>query len=180
MTVEHFWEAFWAERLDYDAGKMEPLRYWSGVVGEQFASANLEKLIRHEVEFWNHYDARPFDWIAALRAAGVKVGILSNLPRVLGEELKKATFLGRPFLDHFDHVTFSYELLSVKPQAAIYHHAFEGLGVAPGDALFLDDKLPNVHGAIQTDLKAEHFLSWEDFVERGVAGLYGLPDAALE
>lgn len=180
MTVEHFWEAFWAERLDYDAGKMEPLRYWSGVVGEQFASANLEKLIRHEVEFWDHYDARPFDWIAALRAAGVKVGILSNLPRVLGEELKKATFLGRPFLDHFDHVTFSYELLSVKPQAAIYHHAFEGLGVAPGDALFLDDKLPNVHGAIQTDLKAEHFLSWEDFVERGVAGLYGLPDAALE
>jgi putative hydrolase of the HAD superfamily len=180
LSVDSFWDAFWDERLDYDAGKLEPLRYWTGVTNEAFARANLDTLIRHEVEFWNRYDPRPFHWIAALRAAGIKVGMLSNLPRVLGEALKKERYLGRPFLDHFDHVTLSYELLSVKPQAAIYHHAFEGLGIAPSDALFLDDKLPNVHGAIETGLQAEHFLSWEDFVERDVPGIYGLPEATYK
>ena len=179
MTVEKFWNAFWRERLEYDAGKLEPLHYWSGVVGEAFATANLDELIRLEVDFWNHYDARPFEWVATLREAEIRVGILSNLPKVLGEELRKASFLGRPFLEHFDHVTFSYELLSVKPQAPIYHHAFEGLNIAPEHAVFLDDKLPNVHGAIETGLRAEHFLSWEDFVERDVPALYGLPSASL-
>ena len=180
MSVDAFWEAFWRERLDYDAGNLEPLRYWAGVTDAAFAAAHLDELIRHEVEFWNEYDARPFAWIAALKAAGVRVGILSNLPRVLGEALKRDTYLGSAFLSHFDHVTFSYELLSVKPQPAIYHHAFEGLGVVPDDALFLDDKLPNVHGAIETGLRAEHFTSWEDFVARDVPRIYGLPEALLK
>jgi putative hydrolase of the HAD superfamily len=129
------------------------------------------------VDFWNQYDQRPFQWIAKLRASGIRVGILSNLPRVLGEALRRERYLGQAFLDHFDHVTFSYELLTVKPQAPIYRHAFEGLDVAPGDALFIDDKLPNVHGAIEVGLPAELFTTWEEFVSRGVPSLYGLPDA---
>jgi putative hydrolase of the HAD superfamily len=179
MTDDQFWDAFWRERLDYDAGKIEPLPYWTGIVGEPFATANLDTLIRHEVEFWNEYDPRPFAWITSLRTAGIKVGMLSNLPRVLSDALKHDTFLGRPFVSHFDHVTLSNELLSVKPQPAIYRHSFEGLNIAPSDALFLDDKLPNVHGAIETGLQAEHFLSWEDFVARDVPRLYGLPEATL-
>jgi putative hydrolase of the HAD superfamily len=178
LPEAQFWEAFWKERLDYDAGLLEPLPYWSGVAGAEFAAAHLPELIRHEVEFWNDYDPRPFHWIERLRAAGLRIGILSNLPRVLGEELRRARFLDRPFLDHFDHVTFSYELRVVKPQAPIYRHAVEGLAVAPAEALFLDDKLPNVHGAIEAGLRAEHFTDWSEFVARGVPSLYGLPDAA--
>jgi putative hydrolase of the HAD superfamily len=177
LNEHDFWEAFWRERLDYDAGRLEPLRYWSGVVGQDFAAANLDELIRHEVEFWNHYDERPFHWIAKLRAAGIRVAMLSNLPRVLAEALRHEQYLGKPFYSHFDHLTLSYELLTVKPQAPIYRHAFEGLGIAPEEALFLDDKLPNVHGAIETGLKAELYTTWEDFVGRGVPGLYGLPTA---
>lgn len=177
-TKDEFWDAFWQERLEYDSGKIEPARYWAGITGAEFAAANLEELIRHEVEFWNDYDPRPFHWIERLRAAGLRIGILSNLPRVLGEALRREWFLDRPFLDHFDHVTFSYEVVSVKPQAAIYRHAFEGLGVTPREALFLDDKLPNVHGAIEVGLQAEHFADWSDFTGRGVPSLYGLPDAA--
>jgi putative hydrolase of the HAD superfamily len=177
LSEHDFWEAFWRERLDYDAGKLEPLRYWTGLMGAEFAAANLTELIRHEVEFWNQYDERPFEWIAKLREASVRVGILSNLPQVLGEALRRERYLGKAFLEHFDHVTFSYELLCVKPQAPIYRHAFQGLGVAPQDALFIDDKLPNVHGAVETGLRAELYTTWEDFVGRDVPGLYGLPSA---
>jgi putative hydrolase of the HAD superfamily len=172
---EHaFLERFWKERLTYDAGRLTPLEYWSTVIGRALAEKHLAELVAIEVDFWTEYDERPFQWIGALRAAGIRVGILSNLPQVLGEDLRKKHFLAKRFLDHFDHVTFSYELLTVKPQPAIYHHALAGLGVSPEEALFLDDKLPNVHGAIEVGLRAELFTTWEDFVNRDVPGLYGL------
>jgi FMN phosphatase YigB (HAD superfamily) len=49
------------------------------------------------------------------------------------------------------------------------------LGVAPEEALFLDDKFPNVAGAVEVGLRAELFTSWEEFIARNVASLYGLP-----
>jgi putative hydrolase of the HAD superfamily len=174
MTAFAFLEKFWSKRLAYDGGLMEPLEYWITVVGEEFAVQHLDQLIRIEVDFWNTYDERPFAWIAQLRSAGIRVGMLSNLPRVLGEALRKEQFLGRPFYDHFDHLTLSYELKSVKPQHPIYHHAFEGLHVDPARALFIDDKLPNVHGATETGLHAELYTTWEDFLSRAIPATYGL------
>ncbi|MEO5925293.1 MAG: HAD family phosphatase [Bryobacteraceae bacterium] len=174
LSEPAFLDAFWKERLVYDAGELSPLDYWSTVTGPAFAQEHLSELIAIEIDFWTDFDQRPFHWIAALRAAGIRVGMLSNLPQVLGENLRRNHFLAKPFMDHFDHVTLSYELLSVKPQAAIYRHSVEGLGVAPEEALFLDDKLPNVHGAIEVGLRAELFTTWEDFVERDVPSLYGL------
>ncbi len=178
MTAFEFLEKFWAQRLDYDAGLLEPIDYWTTVTGEAFASQNLTDLIRLEVEFWNNYDDRPFHWIAQLRSAGIRVGMLSNLPRVLGEALHNEIYLGRPFYDHFDHLTLSYQLKCVKPQARIYQHSFEGLRVDPARALFLDDKLPNVEGAIETGLNAEVFTEWEGFLAREVPARYSLPDAS--
>lgn len=178
MTAFEFLEKFWNQRLDYDAGMLEPLDYWTTVTGERFAAENLTELIRIEVEFWNSYDERPFGWMSQLRDAGIRVGMLSNLPLVLGEALRGEVFLGRPFYDHFDHLTLSYELKCVKPQARIYEHAFQGLGIDPANALFLDDKLPNVEGAIEAGLEAEVFTSWEAFLAQRVPAKYGLPDAA--
>jgi putative hydrolase of the HAD superfamily len=173
-SEDAFLERFWRERLEYDAGRSTPLEYWGTVTGEPFASRHLTGLIAMEIDFWTDYDVRPFHWIADLRAAGVSTGILSNLPRVLGEDLRSRELLSKRFLDHFDHATLSYELLTVKPQAAIYRHAIEGLQVAPEEALFLDDKIANVQGAIDAGLRAELFTTWEDFRKRDVPGLYGL------
>lgn len=169
MSEPAFLEAFWKERLKYDAGRLTPLEYWTTVTNAAFAQANLARLIEIEVAFWTDYDDRPLRWIAALRAAGVRVGMLSNLPQVLAEDLRT-----KDYFRHFDHVTLSYERLTVKPQAAIYRHAVDGVGVAAEEVLFLDDKLPNVHGAIDAGLRAELFTTWEEFLERDVPGLYGL------
>jgi len=173
LHVEKFWEAFWTPRLEYDAGLIEPQVYWDAVAaaaGTRFDKALLPTLIRHEVEFWNEFDARVLAWIDALRAAGVRTGILSNLPRVLGEALR-----GTPgFLEHFDHVTFSYELRMIKPSPGIYRHAVEGLDVVAQEALFIDDKQVNVDGAVDSGLFAELFTTWEEFVGRDIPGRYGL------
>ena len=168
-----FLKAMWKDRLAYDAG-LDPRDYWRGVAanaGASFDDHLIGRMIQREIEFWSRYDDRVFAWIDHLRAKGIRTGILSNLPRPLGERLRETD----GFLNHFDHVTFSYELGLVKPQREIYEDAIRGLGVRAGEALFLDDRIENIEGAREAGLEAELFVSWEDFVDE-IPGRYGLPE----
>lgn len=177
LPTEQLLPLFWAHRADYDAAILSPQEYWSGIAagaGKKFEAGSLAELIRLEVELWNNYDERVLSWAAHLRAHGVRTAILSNLPRVLGEELRRTP----GFLDPFDHVTFSYELGIVKPEAGIYRDAIRGLGVTPGDALFLDDRLENISGARDAGLQAELFTTWEHFLQAHLIR-YHLPVPAL-
>ncbi len=173
LPVEQFLKDFWRTRRDYDAGRMEPAEYWSGIAGPLLSETKLQELIRCEVELWNQYDQRVFDWIGRLRKAGHRAAILSNLPRVLGDELRST----RGFLDPFDHVTFSYELGAIKPEAEIYEDAIRGLGVNPAEALFLDDRPENVEGGRAVGLRSELYSCWEEFARSKLPERYGLPAA---
>jgi len=164
---------FWAHRISYDAGKLDPHAYWSQVAtsaGKTLDESRLPVLVRHEVEIWNDYDERVLSWASHLQARGIKTAILSNLPQPLGEELRATA----GFLDPFDHQTFSYELKMAKPEAGIYHHAIEGLGVKPEEALFLDDRPENVEGARAVGMHSEVFSTWEFFLEDALHR-YALP-----
>ncbi len=174
LPVDHFLKDFWRARREYDAGRMEPAEYWSGIVPD-FQETRLPELIRCEVELWNQYDERVFDWIRRLRKGGYRAAVLSNLPRVLGEELRATP----GFLDPFDHVTFSYQLGVIKPQTEIYEDAIRGLGVKPEEALFLDDRPENVEGGRAVGLRAELYSCWEEFSRSGFPERYGLPAAGL-
>jgi FMN phosphatase YigB (HAD superfamily) len=65
------------------------------------------------------------------------------------------------WLDQFDHLTFSAEVSLIKPDAAIYEHSLRGVGVAASEALFIDDKEPNVQGARAVGIRAIRFQSIE-------------------
>lgn len=160
-----FEAAFWADRDGYDAGG-DSFPYWRGIgkrLGLQFDDAVIDGLIQREIAFWSRFDDRVLAWIRDLRASEIGTGILSNLPRPLGEALKSIP----GFLAHFDEVTFSYELGVVKPHAPIYHDAIRGLGIEPHTGLFLDDRESNVQGARATGLDAEIFTTWEKFIADG-------------
>jgi len=170
LPVSEFMSAFWAHRIPYDAGVVEPTEYWRAVgrtAGIRIDDQKIPELIRVEIELWNNYDTRILGWAGQLRAAGYRTAILSNLPRPLGEELRATP----GFLDPFDHLTFSYELRKVKPQPEIYLDAIQGVGVEPSEALFLDDKTENVEGARAVGLQAALYSTWENFC----AADYGLP-----
>jgi putative hydrolase of the HAD superfamily len=171
LPVSEFMSAFWAHRIPYDAGVVEPADYWRRVLGPSFQESSLAELVRREIELWNQYDPRVLAWAGQLRGAGYRTAILSNLPRPLGEELRATP----GFLDPFDHHTFSYELRKVKPQPEIYLDAIRGVGVEPSEALFLDDRPDNVEGAIAVGMPALLYSTWEDFVAGGRAH-YGLPE----
>src|SRR5215831_10599103 len=78
---------FWSNRAEYDADRLDAQSYWRDVAeagGQKFDKAVLPSLLRCEVELWNDYDERVLGWAAYLRAQGIRTGILSNLPPVLG------------------------------------------------------------------------------------------------
>jgi putative hydrolase of the HAD superfamily len=164
LTAPEFVDAFWRKRREYDRGS-DAAAYWQDIAqagGRVFDDAMVAEMIGREIGFWSRFDERVFDWIKVLRQSGMRTSILSNLPRPLGERLREMP----GFLDHFDQVTFSYELGVIKPERAIYDYALHGLGVAPEEALFLDDRPENVEGARAAGLHAEVFTSWEEFDER--------------
>lgn len=175
MESREFVDALWKNRLIYDGGQ-DPYEYWrtvAEIAGRNFDDALIDRMIEREIDFWSRLDDRIFDWIADLRKYGLRIGILSNLPRPLGTRLRERD----GFLAHFDHVTFSFELGKVKPQREIYEHAVRGLRVAPGQALFIDDRPENIEGARAAGLVAELYSNWENFGP--VAARYGLPDCGV-
>jgi len=174
VPVADFDRAMWANRLEYDAGRLEPEAYWSEVAERAGSRVPGAALAHLDLEFWNRFDQRMIGWVRLLRERGVAVGMLSNLPRPLGEALRAGSCL----LEHFDHLTFSYELGLVKPQRAIYEHAIAGLGVLCPEALFLDDRAKNVEGALDAGLQALLYSSWEEFFAGDPLQPYGLPAPA--
>lgn len=169
LSTPAFVDAFWRKRREYDRGT-EPAVYWrelACMTGRDFDDSMVQdrfvqEMIRREIAFWSRHDARVLGWIKDLRRAGLRTSILSNLPAPLGENLRATA----GFLDHFDQVTFSYELGMIKPEPEIYHYAVRGLDVAPEEALFLDDRPENIEGARAIGLQAEVFTTWEDFLEQ--------------
>lgn len=176
LDPAEFVRALWKNRIVYDAGQ-DPHDYWSDVArnaGRTFDEPLIAQMIECEIDFWGRFDTRVLDWIPQLRASGARTGILSNLPRPLGAHLRTRN----GFLEHFDHVTFSFELGVVKPDRAIYENSVRGLNIAPEQALFLDDRPENVEGARAAGLHAELYSTWEEFVKETPAR-YGLPAPAV-
>jgi putative hydrolase of the HAD superfamily len=159
-----FVRALWKRRIIYDAGE-DPGVYWRDVamqLDRSFDDAMIAEMIGREIDFWSRVDERVLAWIDQLRTRGVRTGILSNLPFPLSQRLR-----GNGLLEHFDQVTFSCELRHTKPEREIYEHAVSGIGVAAGEALFLDDRPENVEGAIAAGLHSELYTSWETFAPEG-------------
>jgi HAD superfamily hydrolase (TIGR01509 family) len=97
------------------------------------------------------------EWLRQVHSSGVKTALLSNMPHDMVRHVRQQF----DWLDQFDHLTFSAEVSLIKPDAAIYQHSLRGVGVAASEALFVDDKEPNVEGARAVGLRALRFLSVE-------------------
>ena len=86
------------------------------------------------------------DSVALLRRlheAGRSLYFLSNMPAPVAEQVRAAN----PFLAWFRDGVFSSGVQLAKPDPAIYALAAGRFGAAPGELLFIDDHLPNVHAA---------------------------------
>jgi putative hydrolase of the HAD superfamily len=146
LSPEIFDAHYWKYRLDYDRGTLNGRTYWQTIARETgltLSAEQIDELIEQDVLLWATVNPLMLDWLERLRAAGLKVGILSNM----GEDLLAHMRRNFGWLDLLHHLTWSCELNTVKPEPAIYEHTLTKLGVEPAEALFIDDKMENVEGA---------------------------------
>jgi 2-haloacid dehalogenase len=62
-----------------------------------------------------------------------------------------------PVFDHFTDIIVSGVEKLVKPDAAIYHLALRRFGLAPGEGIFIDDRLENVEAGKANGFVGHHF-----------------------
>lgn len=69
----------------------------------------------------------------------------------------------RDLFAHFDRAFLSTELGLHKPDREIFERVLAELGCAPPEAVFTDDKLENVAGALATGMRGIHYRGFEGF-----------------
>jgi len=158
VSFEVFYTLWEASRDTYDRGDLTPEEYWLKLAAQantRIDSRQIEILRNVEVEIWAHVDRDMLDWVSQLRDAGVKTGLLSNMPCDLVTHLREHS----EWLDNFDFKTFSSEVGLIKPDPAIYEHTLHGLGVSASEALFVDDREINIQAARALGIRAIQFRS---------------------
>jgi putative hydrolase of the HAD superfamily len=84
----------------------------------------------------------------------LRIAMLSNASTALEEQLLRGKF---NILDRFDLVINSARVGVCKPDPAIYQLTLERLGVAPEEAIFVDDLAVNVEAAAALGIHAIRF-----------------------
>ena len=102
--------------------------------------------------------------LRALRQRGVRIGVVSNVPRDLGPIFEAQGL--RTLVDAFTH---SYEVGAEKPDPRIFRAACERLGVAPEEALMVGDHATADGGAVGAGLRFFHLAG--EVVPGGLRGL---------
>ena len=148
----------------------------SSAIGLDVAAAVLEEASHRHLDAWTphvRHDPQAAEVLRALKARGLRVGLLSNThwPREFHEH-----FLDRDGLAGFIDVRlYTSELPRSKPHPTAFRAALQAVGeVAPHRAVFVGDRLyDDIHGAKSAGLKAVLR------VNPGVPGYDVEPDATI-
>lgn len=178
LDKDTFEPHYWRYRLDYDEGVLNGRTYWEKLGSDAaivLSPEQIDQLIENDVLMWATLNEQMLAWVRALQDAGMKTAILSNM----GADLLRYMRQEFGWLAHFNHHTWSCELGMVKPDPRIYLHTCEKLGVAPNEAIFLDDKPENIEAAAKVGIHAILFKNVEqlreDLVSRNLLKGFPLP-----
>lgn len=156
LPVEEFERFYWADRHAYDEGKLSGVAYWENFKrksGLELTDMQLAELNRQDARMWTTTDPAMLAWQQKLKANGIRTAILSNMGDSVLESIEREF----AWIHGFDTLVWSYQHGLAKPDPAIYTHALEQLGTAPGETLFVDDKLENIVAARALGIGAVQF-----------------------
>jgi putative hydrolase of the HAD superfamily len=137
---------FWGDPVRHRTERVQMLAAWGKIASRALAGigcSNDELATRIAAEFHARRcaadrlfaDTRPC--LDALRARGHVLGLVTN-----GDRRMQRDKLARHGLAaYFDAVAIEGEVGIGKPEAAIFRHALDALGIAPGDAVMIGDNL---------------------------------------
>lgn len=140
-----FWASYWKHRAELDQGTLSIHDYWRRVeadTGSTWTESTLHLLWVTDFRGWLSVDTGTIDVLVDLRDGGTRLALLSNAGADFGSYFRQG-LIG----SLFEQVFVSGELSLVKPDAAIFQHVLDELGVKPAEAVFIDNKPENVEGA---------------------------------
>ena len=141
-------------------GLIDEDEHWAAVLRRLHLPESETQAVRDEFFAGDGIDLQLLDFMRELRKQ-VKVGLISNAWSGLRQWI-----VSNKFADAFDTMTISAEVRAAKPDARIYQIALEKLGVAPAEAVFLDDFAENVAGARAVGMLAIHFVRPEQALDQ--------------
>jgi len=156
IAMPRFRELYWKFRVPYDRSDLTAEAYWQTVAGEEglvLSREQIAKLIELDVQGWARLNPKTVKWAEQLHRAGLRVGLLSNMP----SDLSRYLVANGGWVSSFHHLTFSCDVRMVKPDPAIYKACLESLAVAPEEVLFLDDLAPNIEAAAKLGIHSVLF-----------------------
>jgi putative hydrolase of the HAD superfamily len=160
VDAQGFLPMYLKTRIPYDRGDLLPAAYWQNFARQTGVNVDdkaIEQLRQVDKDMWSRPNEPMIQWLRRVHAAGFKTAILSNMPTDMADHVREIF----PWLVEFDHHIFSAEVRSAKPEPAIYQHAIEALGVAPAEALFIDDREENLAGARAIGMRGMRYQSVE-------------------
>jgi putative hydrolase of the HAD superfamily len=151
---EHYEPLFWVpgtlEEIEYPGLVRELL----GHFGIELTEEELGRFLEAEHAAWEParvLGSTTHALLESLRSRGLRLGLVSNAfdpGWLLHRDLEQMGIAER-----IDHAVFSSEVGKRKPHPEIFERALEALEVAPGEALFVGDRLyEDVRGAAQVGM----------------------------
>ena len=158
------------QRGDYDRGAIDGSQYWSRVMraGGKAPTAHLVRsLVEEDTAAQTRINDSVLAWALELKEAGMRTGILSNMPRDILAKIEDRF----GWVDRIEVRIFSCDLGVTKPEAQIYRTCLDALGLEGANVLFLDDSPQNVDGAVRAGIRAVLFSGFSEalreIVQRG-------------
>jgi putative hydrolase of the HAD superfamily len=114
----------------------------------------MDRLVNADVASWTKYREEVWDLAESFRVNGGRTAFLSNgVPEAMAR-IRADRHLER----WFDVVLVSCEVGVAKPDRTIFQMCLSQLGVAPNQALFVDDRIENIEGAACLGIQTFHFV----------------------
>ena len=177
LTEDLIHREYWAYRHAYDRGDLNAAAFWNKTAtgaGISITPTQLADLITADTDYWSTLNPPMLAWVKRLQQAGIRTGILSNMPDAMEAGLRAR----HPWIESFDHNTWSHALNLAKPEPEIYRHAAEGLATPPENILFIDDRAENIAAALAVGMQAiqyiDHLTFEQEMRSRGLTHLLQL------
>jgi len=175
LSAETLWELDRKYRGEWDRGTYDGIGHYRFILAKAGVSLDddrLAQLARADIESWRHINTDTVRLIRDIKAAGLRFGILSNIPYDFPKDIASHGD-ALPVFALADLAVYSCDLGLIKPEAGIYEKLREKAGCPYEDIVFFDDRVDNVNKARELGMQA--FL-WEgaDAARKIVSGMAGV------
>jgi putative hydrolase of the HAD superfamily len=162
IDESRFMDVYYAQRKNYDNGKLSGKEYWLKILDQLDLEPNdslTDDLIRADVKSWTEINRSMIEFIEESRRNVEKLAIISNMMRDTLAYMKSHF----EWLEFFDDQIYSCKIGINKPDIRIFEFCLNRLDISPQACLFVDDSQKNVQGALKSGMKVIHYKSFAQF-----------------